>query len=83
MIAEADFLLHDECDAVRGEVERRQSRKAQAERNEGRTKKDKEKDKEKDKDNQIQVEPDNDETLEVEKSSKWKEQHMVLAESRY
>ena len=85
-IAEGDYLLHATDDAVLAELERRQTPKAQADRTEGRKKKEKDNQKDsKDKDNQIQLDTENDENMgnvEFEKSSKWKEQHMTLAESR-
>jgi hypothetical protein len=78
-------LLHATDDAVLAELERRQTRKAQADRTEGRKKKEKDNQKDKDKDNQVQLDTENEENMgnvEFEKSSKWKEQYMTLAESR-
>lgn len=74
------FLIGDDEDVVGAELQRREARKAKAESAEQRKKKTA-----KDKvEKEIQGEHDPDDTMvEFDKSSKWKEQHMIIAETRF
>ena len=74
------FLIGDDEEVVGAELQRREARKAKAESAEQRKKKVKDK---VEKDLQTGEHDPDDNMVEHDKSSKWKEQHMTIAETRF